>query len=105
VVYVMFFAIGMVSLLFVLGPDLIKFLNRLKNYLFGHFNDKGPVPWTVNSEIFPLKIRSLGNSIATMVNWSANLIVSVTFLSYASLVTPVRKIRRIKCNNTFLFEN
>jgi len=65
VVYVMFFAIGMVSLLFVLGPDLIKFLNRLKNYLFGHFNDKGPVPWTVNSEIFPLKIRSLGNSIGT----------------------------------------
>jgi hypothetical protein len=50
----------------------------------------GPTPWTVNSEIYPLKVRSIGNSIATMANWAANLIVSFSFLSYVGLVTEVR---------------
>jgi len=47
----------------------------------------GPVPWAVNSEIYPLKIRSVANSLATTVNWGSNLIVSISFLSYANLVT------------------
>jgi len=57
VVYVAFFAIGM-----------------------------GPIPWTVNAEIYPQNVRGLANGVATTVNWSSNLLVSVTFLSYINLV-------------------
>jgi len=57
VIYVAFFAIGM-----------------------------GPIPWTVNAEIYPQNVRGLANGVATTVNWSSNLLVSVTFLSYVNLV-------------------
>jgi len=43
----------------------------------------GPLPWTINSEIFPTWARSTGIAISTFVNWSSNLIVSMTFLTLA----------------------
>ncbi len=43
----------------------------------------GPLPWTVNSEIYPTWARSTAIAIATSVNWISNLIVSMTFLSLA----------------------
>lgn len=43
----------------------------------------GPLPWTINSEIYPTWARSTAISIATMVNWVFNLLVSMTFLSMA----------------------
>ena len=43
----------------------------------------GPLPWTVNSEIYPTWARSTGIAIATSVNWISNLIVSMTFLTLA----------------------
>lgn len=39
----------------------------------------GPVPWAVAAEIFPIKVRGLGMSVATASNWLANFIISVTF--------------------------
>jgi hypothetical protein len=73
------------------------------------FNSLGPIPWAVNSEIYPQNVRGLAvenalfkylilqNGIATTANWScecfevivnftANLLISVTFLSYINLV-------------------
>eukprot|EP01125_Pyxidicula_operculata_P022995 TRINITY_DN9745_c0_g1_i1.p1 TRINITY_DN9745_c0_g1~~TRINITY_DN9745_c0_g1_i1.p1 ORF type:complete len:487 (-),score=87.85 TRINITY_DN9745_c0_g1_i1:47-1507(-) len=47
----------------------------------------GPIPWAVNSEIYPLKVRAVGNSIATTMNWVANLIISMSFLSFVNVVT------------------
>ena len=44
----------------------------------------GPLPWAVNSEIYPTSSRSICSSIATMTNWSLNLLVSETFLYRAS---------------------
>lgn len=39
----------------------------------------GPVMWVMIGEIFPLNIRGLGNSFSSVVNWGANMIVSLTF--------------------------
>jgi SP family galactose:H+ symporter-like MFS transporter len=41
----------------------------------------GPVFWLLISEIFPLKIRGLAMGAASVVNWGANLVIALTFLS------------------------
>ena len=41
----------------------------------------GPVMWVMIGEVFPLNIRGLGNSFASVINWSANMVVSLTFPS------------------------
>lgn len=46
----------------------------------------GPIMWVMIGEIFPLNIRGLGNSFGSLVNWSANAIVSVTFPSLLSIL-------------------
>lgn len=43
----------------------------------------GPVPWTVNSEIYPEAYRGLCAGMSATVNWISNLIVAQTFLSIA----------------------
>ncbi|XP_062570301.1 proton myo-inositol cotransporter-like [Saccostrea cucullata] len=48
----------------------------------------GPNPWTINSEIYPLWARGTGISIATAVNWVANLGVSFSFLTLLEAITP-----------------
>ncbi|XP_068458473.1 proton myo-inositol cotransporter-like [Clinocottus analis] len=47
----------------------------------------GTMPWTVNSEIFPLWARSTGNACSAGVNWSFNVLVSLTFLHVAQYLT------------------
>jgi SP family galactose:H+ symporter-like MFS transporter len=46
----------------------------------------GPVFWLLISEIYPVKIRGLAMSIATIANWGANLIVALTFLTLIQFV-------------------
>lgn len=41
----------------------------------------GPVMWVMIGEVFPLNIRGLGNSFASVINWTANTLVSLTFPS------------------------
>lgn len=47
----------------------------------------GPMPWTLNSEIFPLWARSKGIASATAVNWICNLIIALTFLNLMKWIT------------------
>ncbi|XP_021072368.1 proton myo-inositol cotransporter isoform X2 [Mus pahari] len=47
----------------------------------------GPMPWTVNSEIYPLWARSTGNACSAGINWIFNVLVSLTFLHTAEYLT------------------
>ncbi|XP_055365337.1 proton myo-inositol cotransporter-like isoform X3 [Betta splendens] len=47
----------------------------------------GTMPWTVNSEIYPLWARSTGNACSAGVNWICNVLVSLTFLHVAEFLT------------------
>ena len=40
----------------------------------------GPTPWTVNSEIYPLHLRGIGNSMSSTTNWISNFVVAMSFL-------------------------
>lgn len=46
----------------------------------------GPVPWTVNSEIYPESYRGICGGMSATVNWISNLIVAQCFLSVADAV-------------------
>ena len=46
----------------------------------------GPVFWLLIAEIYPLKIRGAAMSVASMANWAANFVVTISFLSLLSAV-------------------
>ncbi|XP_072242521.1 proton myo-inositol cotransporter-like isoform X2 [Leuresthes tenuis] len=56
-------------------------------YLASFAPGMGPMPWTVNSEIYPLWARSTGNACSAGVNWIFNVLVSLTFLHVAEFLT------------------
>uniref|UniRef100_A0A8P4KT44 Solute carrier family 2 member 13 n=1 Tax=Dicentrarchus labrax TaxID=13489 RepID=A0A8P4KT44_DICLA len=56
-------------------------------YLAAFAPGMSPMPWTINSEIYPLWARSTGNACAAGVNWTFNILVSLTFLHLAQVFT------------------
>jgi SP family myo-inositol transporter-like MFS transporter 13 len=50
-------------------------------YLAFFASGMGCMPWTINAEIYPLRVRSFALSMSTSVCWVTNLLVSFTFLS------------------------
>lgn len=67
-------------------------------YLLFFAPGMGPMPWTINSEIYPTWSRSLSQSIATSCNWAFNLLISMTFLSLTEAMTKQVKFRFILCS-------
>jgi sugar porter (SP) family MFS transporter len=46
----------------------------------------GPVFWLLISEIYPVQIRGQAMSVATMANWGANFVVTISFLTLLSAI-------------------
>ncbi len=47
----------------------------------------GPVFWLVIAEIYPLRIRGQAMSVATMANWGANFVVTISFLTLLDAIS------------------
>lgn len=56
-------------------------LAALMSYVFAYGVSFGTTTWLVLSEIFPMGVRGRAISVATSMNWAANMAVSATFLS------------------------
>jgi len=50
-------------------------------YIIGYSISVGSLFWLIISEIFPLHVRSTAMSFATAIQWLANFVVSIAFLS------------------------
>ena len=55
-------------------------------YLAAFAPGMGPMPWTINAEIYPAWARGTGSGLAASCNWLANLAVSLSFLSLVAAV-------------------
>jgi SP family galactose:H+ symporter-like MFS transporter len=87
---------GMALSLFVLGlafslPQLSGSLGwiavaSLMVYVGSFAVGLGPVFWLILSEIYPLRIRGRAMSVGTVANWSANLIVALSFLTLTQVL-------------------
>ncbi|XP_047736376.1 proton myo-inositol cotransporter [Hyalella azteca] len=56
-------------------------------YLLCFAPGMGPMPWTINSELYPGWARARCVGITSSVNWAFNLLVSLTFLTLTEAIT------------------
>ena len=66
------------GLVYTFAPPLAS-VALLVVYLLCFSPGLGPVPWALTAEIFAIKVRMMGVSIATACNWLSNGVISVTF--------------------------
>jgi MFS family permease len=72
-------ALAVVGILFLKGVGGWLLLGFIILFTASFASAMGPIPWIVISEIFPTKIRGWAMSIATLVLWTSDFIVSQTF--------------------------
>ena len=65
------------------GTILVSIMIYVASYAIG----LGNVPW-MQSELFPLAVRSIGSGVATATNWSANFVIGLTFLPLMDTLSP-----------------
>eukprot|EP00127_Corallochytrium_limacisporum_P004729 Clim_evm83s172 gene=Clim_evmTU83s172 len=80
-------SLALLSISFRTGVPLLS-LSAMVLYLACFASGMGPMPWTINSEIYGSHYRSAGTGIATSMNWAANFVVSLTFLSLIDAFRP-----------------
>ena len=57
-------------------------------YIVSFAMSMGPICWLLISELIPLRVRGIGSSLATSVNWIFNMIVALTFLTLIQSLGP-----------------
>ncbi len=82
----MFVGLASLGLAFYLKQDLGPMLKwiavgSLLVYIGSFAISLGPIAWLIIAEIYPLKVRGLAMSLATLSNWLFNLLVAISFLS------------------------
>jgi len=79
----MMVTLAAIGFVFAIGPSKAAYfiLVCVLLYIVSFAISMGPVFWLMSSEIFPNRLRGTGASLSTVANWSANLLVSITFLS------------------------
>ena len=86
--------VGMGSMLFLLGLAFsmgakgwgVWVVIILLVYVACYSLSISPLFWLMSAEVFPNRLRGAGASASTVANWSANLLVTVTFLSLVAAV-------------------
>ena len=79
-------ALVMLGAVFAIGSAHVGLLTlvALIIYIFAFAISMGPVFWLMSAEIFPTRVRAAGASACAFANWTANFLVSLTFLSLVS---------------------
>lgn len=72
-------ALGYVGTMFALGRNGAPLLAGILGFVAAFAVAMGPIPWIVNSEIFPTKLRGRAMSVAIFCLWLADWIVTQTF--------------------------
>jgi hypothetical protein len=62
------------------GEELVT-LVCLALFVLAFAFSMGPLPYVLTSEVFPLRVRARGMSLATATSWLLNVFVAMTFLS------------------------
>lgn len=78
---------GMPETSFDLKGAALEILISIMIFVAAYAIGIGNVPW-MQSELFPLTVRSLGSGISTATNWGANFVVGLTFLPLMDLLSP-----------------
>lgn len=80
-------AFGLIALSYTFWLDQVTIFTRwlaissMVIFIIGFAISMGPIMWLMIAEVFPLKLRGLGTSFATCVNWASNWLVTISFLS------------------------
>jgi sugar porter (SP) family MFS transporter len=87
----MFIGLVVVALTFIHGQQLsgtpaLVAVAGLMLYQASFAIGLGPVFWLLIAEIYPLKVRGAAMSVATIANWAANFVVTISFLTLLSAI-------------------
>lgn len=101
-------SLGIVGILFSMPPSALtgwSLFIFMVTYIAGYSLSVGSLFWLVISEIYPLNIRGLAMSFVTAVQWGANFIVALTFLTLLNITGPVYTfwLYGLMCLCSFIF--
>jgi len=70
-------------------PSFIRYLSfaALVTYITAYSFSFGPITWVLLAELFPLNTKTQAMSLGQAVNWTVNVLVSVTFLDVVRIFT------------------
>jgi SP family arabinose:H+ symporter-like MFS transporter len=83
-------ALGLVGWMFQTGQSGLPVLVSILGFVAAFALAMGPIPWIVNSEIFPTKLRGRAMSLAIFCLWLADWIVTQTFPMLRESMGPAK---------------